>query len=238
MFTKAQEQYAVAVPAEVRRRAASVFMAKCFSWMTIGLGLTALVAFAVAVTGLSAYMSRTMLYVMMFAELGIVLWLSFGIKKMSATTATGAFIGYAVLNGVVFGVILQAFTGATIAGAFFVASGMFAATAVYGMVTRRDLTNFGSFMFMGLVGLIIASVVNIFLASSALEWAINYLGVIVFLGLTVYDSWKIKQIGEQGIMEMGDEAIRKGAIMGALALYLDFINLFLFLLRILGGNRN
>jgi uncharacterized protein len=115
---------------------------------------------------------------------------------------------------------------------------MFAAMAVYGMVTKRDLSGMGSFMFMGLIGILLASVVNIFLKSSALYWAISGIGVLVFVGLTAYDVQKIKTIGEEGIMQQGEAAIRKGAIIGALALYLDFINLFLMLLRFFGGSRD
>jgi hypothetical protein len=115
---------------------------------------------------------------------------------------------------------------------------MFGAMAVYGMVTKRDLSGFGSFLFMGLVGIIIASVVNIFLQSSSVHWAISILGVLIFTGLTAYDVQKIKRIGEEGIMAQGDELVRKGTVMGALTLYLDFINLFLMLLRFFGGNRN
>jgi len=125
-----------------------------------------------------------------------------------------------------------------IAATFFITAGMFGAMAVYGLVTKRDLSGIGSFLFMGLIGIIIASVVNIFLKSSSLYWAISLIGVFVFVGLTAYDVQKIKNMGEQGIMEQGGEAIQKGAIMGALALYLDFINLFLMLLRFFGGSRN
>jgi FtsH-binding integral membrane protein len=115
---------------------------------------------------------------------------------------------------------------------------MFGAMAVYGLVTKRDLSGWGSFLFMGLIGIIIASVVNIFLQSSAMSWVVSMIGVIVFTGLTAYDVQKIKRIGEEGIMSQGNEAIRKGSIMGALTLYLDFINLFLMLLRFFGGSRD
>ena len=121
---------------------------------------------------------------------------------------------------------------------FFITAGMFGAMAVYGLVTKRDLSGFGSFLFMGLIGILIASVVNFFLKSSSLYWAISFIGVFIFTGLTAYDVQKIKNMGEQGIMAEGDAAIKKGSIMGALTLYLDFINLFLMLLRIFGGRRN
>jgi len=148
------------------------------------------------------------------------------------------FIGYSVLNGLTLSVIFLAYTSSSIAGTFFITAGMFGAMAVYGLVTKRDLSGMGSFLFMGLIGIILASVVNIFLKSSSVYWAISFLGVLIFTGLTAYDVQKIKKIGEEGIMAQGDETIRKGSIMGALALYLDFINLFLMLLRFFGGSRN
>jgi len=238
MFGRTKELSYVAVPAEVTKRAASVFMSKCFVWMTAGLALTGVVAMATAASGLVYYMSQPIFFGLMIAELALVMWLSLRVEKMSAAVATGAFLGYSALNGITLSVILMLYSTGTIASAFFTASGMFAAMAVYGLVTKRDLTGVGSFMVMGLIGFIIASVVNIFLASSALAWALNYIGVIIFLGLTAWDAQKIKRIGETGIMEAGDEAIRKGAIMGALTLYLDFINLFLLMLRLVSGGRD
>ena len=134
--------------------------------------------------------------------------------------------------------IFLAYTKASIGGTFLITAGMFGAMAVYGLVTKRDLSGMGSFMFMGLIGIILASIVNIFLKSSSLYWTISVIGVLVFVGLTAYDVQKIKNMGEQGIMEQGESAVRKGAILGALALYLDFINLFLMLLRFFGGARD
>lgn len=239
MFENVQQQQSyAAVPEAVRRQASSVFLAKAFNWMAMGLGITGLVAWLTVQSGLVYQMNQTLLMFLVFAELGLVMFLSFRVNKMSAMAATGSFIGYSVLNGLTFSVIFLAYTQTTIAATFFITAGMFGAMALYGLVTKRDLSGVGSFMFMGLVGIIIASVVNIFLQSSALYWAISYIGVLVFLGLTAYDVQKIKQIGAQGIMETGEEAIQKGAIMGALTLYLDFINLFLMLLRIFGGSRD
>lgn len=237
MFGNVQQQSYVAVPEAVKRQASTVFLAKAFNWMAIGLGLTGVVAWLTVQSGLINFMSTTTFMLLVFAELGLVMYLSFRVQKMSAAAATGTFIGYSALNGVTFSVIFLAYTQTTIAATFFITAGMFGAMAVYGLVTKRDLSGVGSFMFMGLIGIIIASVVNIFLKSPALYWAISYIGVLVFLGLTAYDVQKIKHIGEQGIMESGEEAIQKGAIMGALTLYLDFINLFLMLLRIFGGGR-
>ncbi len=238
MFENVQQQSYVAVPEAVQRQASSVFLAKAFNWMAVGLGITGLVAWLTTQSGLVYMMNHTILMLLVFAELGLVMYLSFRVNKMSPATVTGSFIGYSALNGVTFSVIFLAYTQATIAATFFITAGMFGAMALYGLVTKRDLSGLGSFMFMGLIGIIIASVVNIFLRSPAIYWAVSYIGVIVFLGLTAYDVQKIKRIGEQGIMQSGEAAIRKGSIMGALTLYLDFINLFLMLLRIFGGNRN
>jgi len=144
---------------------------------------------------------------------------------------------YSALNGATLSAILLLYTATSVAATFFVTAGMFGAMAVYGLVTKKDLASFGSFLFMGLMGMIIASVVNMFLGSSLLSWLISGIGVLVFTGLTAYDVQKITQMGAQGIMEQGEVAIRKGAVMGALALYLDFINLFLSLLRFMGDRR-
>ena len=168
----------------------------------------------------------------------MVFYLSARIDKIQPSTATGLFLGYSVLNGLTLSTIFLAYTRGSIGGTFLIAAGMFAAMAVYGMVTKRDLSGMGSFMFMGLIGIILASIVNIFLKSSGLYWAISAIGVLVFVGLTAYDVQKMKNIGEEGIMQQGEAAIRKGAIIGALALYLDFINLFLMLLRFFGGSRD
>jgi FtsH-binding integral membrane protein len=143
-----------------------------------------------------------------------------------------------VVNGLTLSTIFLRYTGSSIAGTFFITAGMFGAMAVYGVVTKRDLSGLGSFLFMGLIGIIIASLVNMFMQSSALSWVISMAGVLVFTGLTAYDVQRIKTMGEQGIMAQGDEMIKKGSIMGALALYLDFINLFLSLLSFFGGSRD
>ncbi len=224
---------------QAQQDAASIFLAKVFSWMTIGLGLTGVVAYFTAYSGLAVQLiASPLFYILLFGELGLVFFLSAMVHKIQASTATGLFIGYSVLNGLTLSMIFLAYTASSIAGTFFITAGMFGAMAVYGLVTKRDLSGMGSFMVMGLIGIIIASIVNIFMQSSTLYWAISFIGVVVFTGLTAWDVQKIKTMGEQGIMEQGDAAIRKGAIMGALALYLDFINLFLMLLRFFGGSRN
>ena len=224
---------------EARKEASTVFLAKVFNWMSMGLGLTGVVAWLTASSGLAmSIVGSPVFMILLFAELGMVFYLSGRIEKIQSGTATGLFLAYAVLNGLTLSTIFLAYTKASIGGTFLITAGMFGAMSVYGMVTKRDLSGMGSFMFMGLIGIIIASIVNIFLKSSSLYWGISVIGVLVFVGLTAWDVQKIKTMGEQGIMNQGEDAIRKGAIIGALALYLDFINLFLMLLRFFGGSRD
>jgi FtsH-binding integral membrane protein len=224
---------------QARQEASTIFLAKVFNWMAIGLGLTGLVAFFTSSSGLAMQIvTSPLFFVLILAELGMVFYLSARVDKMQAATATGLFVGYAVVNGLTLSTIFLRYTGSSITGTFFITAGMFGAMAVYGLVTKRDLSGFGSFLFMGLFGIIIASLVNMFMQSSAMSWVISMAGVLVFTGLTAYDVQRIKTMGEQGIMTQGDEMIKKGAIMGALALYLDFINLFIMLLRFFGGSRD
>jgi hypothetical protein len=224
---------------QARKEASSIFLAKVFNWMAIGLGLTGLVALFTAESGLALTIaSSPIFFILIIGELGLVFFLSARVERIQAGTASLLFYGYSFLNGLTLSVIFLAYTRQSIAATFFITAGMFGAMALYGMVTKRDLSGFGSFLFMGLIGIIIASVVNIFLQSSSLYWAISLIGVFIFTGLTAYDVQKIKNMGEQGILEQGEEAVKKGAIMGALALYLDFINLFLMLLRFFGGSRD
>lgn len=233
------ENVTPATIARARQEASTLFLAKVFNLMTLGLGITGIVAYLTANTGLAAAIIGSPLFIMLFlAELGLVFYLSARVEKIQAATASGLFIGYSVLNGLTLSVIFLAYTSTSIAGTFFITAGMFGAMALYGMVTKRDLSGLGSFLFMGLVGIIIASIVNIFLNSSSVHWMISVLGVLIFTGLTAYDVQRIKRIGEEGILAQGDEVVRKGAVMGALALYLDFINLFLMLLRFFGGSRD
>jgi len=224
---------------QAQQQASTIFLAKVFNWMAIGLGLTGVVAFFTASTGLAqTIIASPLFFVLILAELGLVFYLSARVEKIQASTASSLFIGYSVLNGLTLSVIFLAYTSSSIAGTFFITAGMFGAMAAYGLVTKKDLSGWGSFLFMGLVGIIIASIVNIFLQSSGMYWIISMLGVFIFTGLTAYDVQKIKRIGEGTIMNQGEEAISKGSIMGALTLYLDFINLFLMLLRFFGGSRN
>ncbi len=224
---------------QARQDAASIFLAKVFNWMAAGLGITGIVAYFTASTGLAMTIIGSPIFIILIvAELGMVFFLSARIEKIQAGTATGLFVGYSILNGLTLSTIFLAYTTSSIAGTFFITAGMFGAMAVYGLVTKRDLSGWGSFLFMGLIGIILASIVNIFLNSSSMYWIISLIGVFIFTGLTAYDVQTIKRMGEEGIMSQGEEAIRKGSIMGALRLYLDFINLFLMLLRFFGGSRD
>jgi FtsH-binding integral membrane protein len=225
--------------AQVRQEASTVFLAKVFNWMAVGLGLTGVTAFVTAQTALAPLILGTpLIFVLMIAVIGLPIYLQVRINKLAAGRATGFFVAYSVVMGLFLSSIFLMYTATSITATFFITSGMFGAMAVYGLVTKRDLSGMGSFMFMGLIGIILASIVNLFLHSSALHWTISVIGVIVFVGLTAYDVQRIKGIGEEGIMEQGESAIRKGAIIGALALYLDFINLFLMMLRFMGVARD
>ena len=222
--------------AEVQKEVSTVFLAKVFNWMAVGLGLTGIVALLTVSSGFAQTLAASPLYwLLLIGEVGVVFYLAARVEKLEPGTATWLFIAYSVMNGVTLSVLFLMYSGASIASTFLITAGMFATMAVYGLVTKRDLSGMGSFLFMGLIGILLASIVNIFLQSSSLYWAVSAIGVFVFVGLTAYDVQRIKQIGEQGIMEQGEAAIQRGAIMGALALYLDFINLFIMLLRFFGG---
>ena len=226
---------------QAHAQASTIFLAKVFNWMAIGLVLTGLMAFVTANSQAMQQLifgNKMMFYGLMFAEIGMVLYLSARIEKISSQAATGLFLVYSALNGVTLSAILMIYTMSSVAATFFITAGMFGAMAVYGLVTKKDLSGMGSFMFMGLVGMVIASMVNIFLGSSMVSWVVSGLGVIIFTGLTAYDVQKITQMGATGIMNQGEAAIQKVAIMGALTLYLDFINLFLSLLQFLGNRRD
>jgi FtsH-binding integral membrane protein len=210
---------------------------RVYAWMVGGLLTTGLTAFGIAsVPALqAAIFGSPLIYVFMFLPLGMVLFLSARIEHMKASTAMGTFIAYAMANGVAFSTIFLAYEMGSIASTFFIAAGMYAAAAIYGYTTRRDLSSMGSFMVMGVFGLLIAMVVNWFLGSTIVELGISILGVIIFTGLTMWDMQRIK---EEYVLEGHGSAIAaKGAVMGALRLYLNFVNLFLFLLRLLGSRR-
>jgi FtsH-binding integral membrane protein len=172
---------------------------------------------------------------LIIAELALVWILSANIGRMAPATATAMFLGYSALNGLTMAAIFWVYTSSSIASTFFITAGTFAAMSAWGYFTKRDLSGMGSFLFMALIGLILASIVNIFWANSTLYWIITFAGVLIFVALTAYDTQKIKRLAAQVSDETGAGRV---AIMGALTLYLDFINLFLFMLRILGGRRD
>lgn len=214
------------------------FFVKVYGWMALALALTGLVAMQVAASpvALSLIFGNPLIfYGLIIGELILVMVLSAGIQKMSPAVAMSMFFVYAAVNGLTLSVIFLAYTKGSIASTFFVTGGTFAAMSLYGYTTKKDLSGWGSFLFMALIGMIIASVVNIFLHSPILYWITTYAGVLIFTGLTAYDTNRLKQIC--GSLEAGSEAYVKVAIIGALQLYLDFINLFLLLLRLMGRRK-
>ncbi|WCN37366.1 Bax inhibitor-1/YccA family protein [Aneurinibacillus uraniidurans] len=212
------------------------YMQRVFSWMFAGLLMTAIVAYALSLNdNVLAYFSANpfALFGIIIAELVMVFFLSARVQKLSVTTAMLLFFVYAALNGITFSLVFAVYTTASIATTFLVTAGMFGAAALYGYVTKRDLSRMGSILFMMLIGLLLATLVNFFLASSTLYWLTTYAGVIIFTGLTAYDIQAIREANVIG--NEGSDDDTKEAIMGALILYLDFINLFLYLLRIFGN---
>ena len=214
------------------------FMVRVYNWMTAGLAITGFMAFYVSnnetIMGI-IFGNPFMPIVLMIAQIGLVFWLASRVMQMSVSQATGVFMLYAGLTGVTFSFIFVVYTSASITSTFLVTAGTFGAMSLYGYTTKKDLTSWGSFLFMGLIGIIIASVVNMFMQSTMMHMIITYAGVLIFVGLTAYDTQKIKEmniLGNEGTDEDTKEAIR-----GALTLYLDFINLFLMLLRLMGDRR-
>jgi FtsH-binding integral membrane protein len=217
--------------------AQQTYLAKVYAWMVGGLLITSLTMVGVYTTGIyKSIITSPLFYVLIIGELGLVFGLSGAVHKMSSQVAALLFLGYSLLNGLTLSVIMIAYTQATIYTTFFIAAAMYGALSLFGYTTKKDLSGVGRFMFMGLIGIIIAMVINIFIGSSAIDFIVSVIGVIVFSGLTAYDTQKIKE--EYTVMQQGEEIATKSAIIGALRLYLDFINLFLFLLRLLGGGRD
>ena len=212
------------------------YMSHVYGWMAVGLLLTAFVAwFASNNYQLVMFLARIM-WVLLIAEIGLVFAISGMINRLSGATATTLFMLYSVLNGCTFSIYFLYYTSSSIASVFFITAGMFSALAVYGYTTKRNLSGLGSFLFMGLIGIVIASLVNIFLQSAPLMWAITYIGVFVFAGLTAYDTQKLKEFGVN-LSQDDQNMFRRYVILGALTLYLDFINLFIMLLRIFADRR-
>ncbi|MCW7755119.1 Bax inhibitor-1/YccA family protein [Desulfobotulus sp. H1] len=222
----------ILAPNEATRAHVNGFIQSVYNWMAIGL----------AVTGGLAYLVSEMFVVppglfliLVVAQLGMVFVLAGKIQSLSASTATGLFVLYAALNGVTLSWIFLVYTNASIVSTFFICALTFAAASAYGMVTKKDLTSFGGFLMMGLIGIIIASVVNLFLRSPAMTMIVSYIGVFVFVGLAAWDTQKIKQMALSQPADLDNATLRKGAIFGALSLYLDFINLFIMMLHIFGN---
>ena len=219
--------------AEVERS----FITKVYGWMALALAITGIVAVSTAANMESVLplLAGPGMLIMFLLQIGIVLVLSFAINKLSPGVATGLFIGYSALTGFTLSTLFFIYTTSSLASTFFVTSATFAAVSAYGYVTKTDLTKIGSLLIMALIGIVIASLVNIFLQSEALSWIVTYVGVIIFVGLIAYDTQRLKRMA-MGVSVDGDIQ-RKAAVLGALALYLDFINLFLKLMRILGRRR-
>lgn len=233
-FTSQRPAWISASTAEMETRVRT-FIRGVYGWMFGGLLLTTVAALWVVASPAMQQLvlgNPIVMFGLIIVELGIVLFLSFRITKMTAATAASAFLVYSFLNGLTLSVIFWAYSHASIVQAFLTAAGMFGAMSVYGLVTKRDLTSWGSFFFMGLIGIILCSVVNIFLHSTGLAFVVSVLGVFIFLGLTAWDNQKLKAMATvTGPMQ------ENLSVIGALALYLDFINLFLFLLRLFGDRR-
>ena len=225
------------------------YMLKVYNYMASGVLLTGVISLflfkfsvvtaadgsIIGLTGLgNALYNSALMWIVMLAPLGVVFYMSFGIRKMSAAKAQGAFWIFAALMGASLSSIFLVYTGASITRVFFITAGTFGAMSIYGYTTKRDLTRLGSFLMMGLIGIIIASIVNIFMKSSMMYFVISIIGVLIFVGLTAYDTQKIKNMY---LVSDTGEVMGKKAVMGALTLYLDFINLFLMLLRLFGQRR-
>ena len=226
-----------------------VYMLKVYNYMASGVFLTGIISLLLfklsvvispdgSITGLTpignALYNSALMWIVMLAPLGVVFYMSFGIKKMSAAKAQMTFWIFAALMGASLSSIFLIYTGASITRVFFITAGTFGAMSIYGYTTKRDLTKLGSFLMMGLIGIIIASIVNIFMKSTMMYFVISIIGVLIFVGLTAYDTQKIKNMY---LVSDSSEIIGKKAVMGALTLYLDFINLFIMLLRLFGQRR-
>lgn len=229
------------------RAVSKSFIANVFMWMFLALGISAAVAFYFSINFdlILQYLVKPegglniLGWITMFAPLGFVMLMSFGFARLSATAVTVLFLLYSAINGVSFSFILMAYTPGSVVGCFLSAAAMFGIMAVMGYTTKKDLTGFGRIMMMGLIGILVAMLINFFLKSNTMDYVISIIGVMVFTGLTAYDVQKLKRIGA-GVEYEGTAAaeVKKLSILGALALYLDFINIFLFLLRLFGGRRD
>lgn len=217
----------------------SNFISRVYMWMSVGLGVSALASmWLMSQPDLlrAVFTNNILFFGLIIAEIGLVIWLSAAAMRLSVTAASAIFLAYSFLNGVTLTSILLVYTGASVLTTFAITAGTFFFFSVYGMTTKKDLTSIGSLAMMALIGVIIASIVNIFLKSTALYWVLTFIGIAVFLGLIAYDTQKLKNIHALGFENADME--KKVAVLGALTLYLDFINLFILLLRIFGKRRD
>ena len=239
MFESNSGAYVSPNEAYTTRFAVSAILKNVYLWMTMALAISGLTAMLVAGNAelvQTIYAGRGTLLVLFLVQFGLIWLISARIGTMSFITATLLYIVYSVVTGVTLSSIFLLFTTGSIASVFFITAGTFAALSIYGFVTKKDLSTWRSYLIMGLIGLIIASIVNWFLASEMMYWIISYVGVAIFIGLTAYDTQKIKQLAYACHME-DEETRNKVALMGAITLYLDFINLFLYILRIFGKRK-
>jgi FtsH-binding integral membrane protein len=221
------------ISAQSAVQASSAYLSHAFVWMFAGLLLTAGVAFVVQGSERLTQLAADLLLPVIIGQFALVLVISWGIRRINATVALGLFFVYAASLGLTMGLILTAYNGESVVAAFLTAAGMFGGAALYGITTQRSLAGIGGFLVMALVGLIVAMVVNVFLASTAFAWALSLLGVVIFTALTAYHV----QMIQRGALVLGTGSVEKAAVLGALSLYLDFVNLFLMLLRLFGGGR-
>jgi len=234
-WSGAAQQQAASLEHAGRTQMAATFMNQVFGWMAGGLALSGAIAWWVTGSAAALEAVAGLFLPLVIAEFLVVLGLSAALHKMSAMAAAAGFLVYSALNGLTLGLVVSTYTGASVANVFFVTAGTFTAMAAIGAITKKDLSGVGSFLMMGVIAIVIASVVNLFLHSGALDWAVSVLGALIFTGLTAVDSQRFRKMGYMGFAnerEAGQFAIR-----GALNLYLDFINMFLFLLRLFGSRR-
>jgi FtsH-binding integral membrane protein len=224
-------------PAQISDERVGAFLRSVYGWMGAGLLVTAGVAFAIASSQTfieTLLLNRVLIWIILFAQLGLVWYLSARVDRVAPATAVGLFILYSALVGVTSSVILLIYTAASVTSTFMIAASMFAAMAVFGTFTKRSLAGWGQFLFMGLIGLIVAMIVGFFWQNDALQFVISVVGVLVFTGLTAWDAQRLKQMA----VALPDGRVGSYAVVGALSLYLDFINLFFMLLRLMGGRRD
>jgi FtsH-binding integral membrane protein len=224
-------------PPEISDERVGAFLRSVYGWMCVGLLVTAGVAFAIASSPTfieTLLLNRVLIWVILLAQLGLVFYLSARVDKVAPTTAAGLFLIYSALVGVTSSVILLIYTAASVTSTFLIAASMFAVMAGFGTLTKRSLAGWGQFLFMGLIGLIVAMIVGFFWQNDALQFVISVVGVLVFTGLTAWDAQRLKQMA----VALPDGRVGSYAVVGALSLYLDFINLFFMLLRLMGGRRN